>query len=412
MTSQFSKASARMADEQLRSCMVVCAGLACVDMELHACNIPVTRETVTSFGDVSYAAGGSAPQTSRALVALGLRSTAIYPAGDDAHGRALKNLLHEDGVLARPIECSSSSSTALAVLPVFTDGSRGCFVSLGSNREVSAQDFCPSNIVNDDVQAFHFGYPHLIAGVQGKALRELYESVRQSTSGALLSLDVNGADVSERSRAIITPALSVVDLFHANLEEACTISGLHQPGTAASLTSEDVVEIARWFCDTGESSGSIIVCITCGKDGAVVGTGTAERFRAVHRSAYALQDGTKINASGAGDAFVAGSIMGLLSLRQGRPQRIKSTETYFEQTAKSRKQSMDSSLLGMDELAFLADAGLYSSRVRLEASSRNGASHLKCIVMPFVKSRDSSRIAPRDGFMRVHASAVTAEVAQ
>ena len=81
-------------------------------------------------------------------------------------------------MVAAGVDCSRiirdpSVQTALAVLPIFTSGERGCFVDLAANdrllgdevaavlREVSAADGRPP------LTAFHYGYPHFTqAGIR------------------------------------------------------------------------------------------------------------------------------------------------------------------------------------------------------------------------------------------------------
>lgn len=77
---------------------------------------------------------------------------------------------------AAGVDCSRvirdpSAQTALAVLPIFKSGERGCFVNLAANddllgdevaaalREVSEMDGPP-------VAAFHYGYPHFTKQVR------------------------------------------------------------------------------------------------------------------------------------------------------------------------------------------------------------------------------------------------------
>ncbi|CAN0453485.1 unnamed protein product, partial [Scytosiphon promiscuus] len=79
-------------------------------------------------------------------------------------------------MLAAGVDCSRvirdpSAQTALAVLPIFKSGERGCFVNLAANdhlsgsevaaalREVSETDGLP-------VSAFHYGYPHFTKQVR------------------------------------------------------------------------------------------------------------------------------------------------------------------------------------------------------------------------------------------------------
>lgn len=73
-------------------------------------------------------------------------------------------------MLAAGVDCSrvirdASVQTALAVLPIFSSGERGCFVNLAANddllgdevaavlKEVAVEDGPP-------LAAFHYGYPH------------------------------------------------------------------------------------------------------------------------------------------------------------------------------------------------------------------------------------------------------------
>jgi sugar/nucleoside kinase (ribokinase family) len=299
---------------------VLCAGLACVDMELLACALPATVEAITPYSHARYAAGGCAPQTARALAALALRTAAVYPAADDAHGRTLRDLLAAAHVAPHPV-AADGRPTALAVLPVFPDGRRGCYVSLGANEAVAAAALAPSALLHAGLRAFHCGYPHLLPNVQGAALRALLDRVRAAAPAAVVSLDVNGADRCEAGAGVLTAALPAVDLLHANLEEACVISGLAPPSAAGGLGAEDVAGLVHWFCDAATAaapacpaSPCFTVCVTCGKDGVSVGRvgdGGARR-NVLHRAAYAISGRVDVNSSGAGDSFAAGSLAGLL----------------------------------------------------------------------------------------------------
>lgn len=330
---------------------VLCAGLACVDMELLSCAVPATVEAITKYGGVRYTAGGCAPQAARALAALGLRAAAAYPAADDAHGRTLRELLEKDGVQAFPVKVEGQP-TALAVLPVFSDGRRGCFVSLGANEAITASALVPDSLLHNGLRAFHVGYPHLLPKVQGVALGELLRRVSKTLPSTAISLDVNGANADESTTNVLTAALRYVDLLHANLEEACTISGKASPLTAGALGRDEIEGIMQWMCQRSTESErpyeSSSVFITCGKDGVFAGH-LANRLGQsnlliIHREAFALTDGTEVNSIGAGDAFAAGTIIGFL---HGKVQKVRE-----------------------DELSTLADAGLLSARALLDSTYR------------------------------------------
>jgi sugar/nucleoside kinase (ribokinase family) len=195
--------------------------------------------------------------------------------------------------------------------------------------------------------------------VRGGELRELVERVRAVAAGVVVSVDVNGADAREEEEGeggVLGAVLPVVDLLHANLEEACVISG--RGGEADGLERAEVEAVVRWLCrraaargEAGEvGSGAGIVCVTCGRDGVFAGrcgaNGGGGRVSIVHRRAFALADGVPVNSSGAGDAFAAGAVAGLLNV-------------------------VDTGAgLGEDALALVADAGLASARACLDAGFR------------------------------------------
>ncbi|CDF77472.1 unnamed protein product [Chondrus crispus] len=314
---------------------VICCGLSCVDMQLHECDVPQTLESIVRFGKTTFAAGGSAPQTARALAALSVQTSALTVIGTDPHGDTLRNLLISSGVDVSTLIRDASSGTALAVLPLFSDGTRGCFVTLGANVSATVDSLLSRSVVAEaftsKLRVFHFGYPHLMPNLRGTNLRRLFEHVREVAPNALLTLDVNGADEQETpENPILLPALELVAAVHANLEEACTISGLASPTTAASLSAKDIEPIVRWFTNHGAE----IACITCGKDGMFAATGGSEtdpdniekqhlspvleRGAFIYRSALDVTVATKVNASGAGDAFIGGVIAELVDTRGSR----------------------------------------------------------------------------------------------
>ena len=134
----------------------------------------------------------------------------------------------------------------------------------------------------------------------------------------MLTLDVNGADKKETPESpVLLPALELVTVIHANLEEACVITGLQPPQNASELTARQIRPIVDWFV----ANGANIALITSGKDGVFASTSVNPRNPNpafpihpgvfVHREAYAVTEGAVVNASGAGDAFMAGVIAAL-----------------------------------------------------------------------------------------------------
>lgn len=346
---------------------VLCCGLSCLDVELHQCDVPACRESVTSFRGTQWRAGGSAPQTAIALHSLNVGVAISTALGNDPHAIKLVSL-------TEPIQIHRANNvegdTAVAYLPLFKNGTRACYVDLGVNLNVTSSCFTLPQMPN--LRVFHFGYPHLMPRVD---LTALYSRVRSQHPNAMFTLDINGATDSESAGQCqaLKSALSHVAFVHANLDEACLISGLYEPTSKAI----DPDALLRWFTRLGVG----IILITCGKNGVFGRTGIdfAKRTRlsnklpqnaVVYTRAFALSSNRTVNASGAGDAFCAGVIASLASSS------------------------------GDNGLRVLIDSGLASAAYRLDPSLIHGILSEENVNITNLKAALSSltRIEPDNGF--------------
>lgn len=299
---------------------MLCCGLSCLDVELQSCGVPASRESVVEFNGTRTTAGGSGPQTARSLSRLGERVALSTAVGDDAAGRQLISLAACGGEV-QVNAAVTGSPTAVAYLPLFRDGTRACFVDLGANIVADATVLIPDDKLANlaGLRVFHFGYPHLMPRLQGEALRGLFDRVRATAPHVRVTLDVNGASESENAWPVLAAALPVVAAVHANLDEACVISGLFPAETASGLPANDIRSVVQWFTAAGAGSAFI----TCGRNGAFASTGNAQAIEGtrlskavtpdafVYRPAFSVEKGTVVNASGAGDAFTAGVVAAL-----------------------------------------------------------------------------------------------------
>ena len=82
-------------------------------------------------------------------------------------------------MLAAGVDCSlvirdSSVQTALAVLPIFASGERGCFVNLAANDHLEGSEVAQalresSETEGPPLAAVHYGYPHFTKQVCERA---------------------------------------------------------------------------------------------------------------------------------------------------------------------------------------------------------------------------------------------------
>ena len=214
------------------------------------------------------------------------------------------------------------SRTALAVLPIYQDGRRGCFFDAASNSTFSARDLVDMiaslssgstgpaldmsqmtadeideyrerlEVLTPDYGSFLFGYPHLLPQIQGEALAQVLLEARSiMVDGGIIALDLNGVpegtfqtrEGSLRSLAdlrndpVIGMALDHVDILHLNEDELCLLTGCELIGTAeAKLEDEYAIATAvNLFLKAGVG----VVAVTRGQKGSFVACNSQERFR-------------------------------------------------------------------------------------------------------------------------------------
>jgi len=227
---------------------IVCAGLACVDMQLNQAT-GGGGEGIESFEGEKSIGGGSVAMAVKTLARLchgapldeGYMEVtppvvhSVVPlckVGLDQTGDKLISLLEECGAACRNVETKyikaarnhdPNARTALSVLPIYKDGRRGCFFDAASNATFNAQEIVQmmgslssgssgplldtSNMSADDIENYHadleqmtpiygaflFGYPHLLPNMQGESLAQILLEARSSMiEGGIIAMDLNG----------------------------------------------------------------------------------------------------------------------------------------------------------------------------------------------------------------------------
>lgn len=253
-----------------------------LDVVVHTA-APVARGTDTG-ASIRLLPGGAGANVAAGLASEGLTVTMVGCVGADG-GAATASMLRDRGVRVR-LRTVATASTGTVVVLVGADGERSMASDRGANLHLRATD------VPDALLAAH---RHL--HVSGYAL---FGPPRDAALGALrrardlgLTVSLDPASVAplrdygpSRFRADVAGC----DLLLPNAEEATLLTGCPDPaGAALDLSTEH----AR-------------VAVTCGVDGAVwVTGGNVRRARAVPTLV--------VDTVGAGDAFAAGAIAGLLT---------------------------------------------------------------------------------------------------
>jgi myo-inositol-1-phosphate synthase len=406
---------------------IICAGLACVDMQLNQASGGDGGEGIESFEGEKSIGGGSVSMACKTLARLChgapldeqyMQVTppvvhSVVPlckVGNDDTGDKLISLLQECGAACRNVETKYISAarqddqnarTALAVLPIYKDGRRGCFFDAASNVTFSARELVAmigglssgssgpmldtSHMSADDIENYHadleqmtpiygaflFGYPHLLPNMQGEALAQILLEARSSMiEGGIIALDMNGVpeatfakdgllrSVSDLKKdPVIGPALEHVDILHMNEDELCLLTGCEIKGTVDSQIQDDmaIASAVNLFL----SCGVAVVAVTRGRKGSFVSCNDVDRFRRTSTlpaswvgctakvGCVQLPKDTVLNVNGAGDAFTAGFLVAAMLRHTGMtvPSSTKSGDqqrSRFDDSIEKERQASKS----------------------------------------------------------------------
>lgn len=246
--------------------------------------------------------------------------------GNDDTGKKLLSLLENSGV-CRNVDTrytrmgrqnDPNARTALAVLPIYQDGRRGCFFDAASNSTFSAHELVnmisslssgstgpsldTSKLSNDEIDdyrerlevltpdygAFLFGYPHLLPQIQGEALAQVLLEARSiMIDGGIIALDLNGVPEATfqkqgslrsladlRNDPVIGISLEHVDILHLNEDELVLLTGCDITGSELENDYATASAVSLFL-----NAGVGVVAVTRGKRGSFVSCNNQERFR-------------------------------------------------------------------------------------------------------------------------------------
>jgi sugar/nucleoside kinase (ribokinase family) len=241
-------------------------------------------------GRVALVQGGSAANTARWLSRLGARSTLISAVGRDAAGRALVEAIRGDGVRVRVSRVAGARTGRIGVV-VEPGGERSFVADRGAADLLKPDDLRAAWFVGAD--ALHLPIYSLLGTPLGQAGRRAIELAR--AAGAVVSLDLAStapllAGGRRAARALI--AEIAPDILFAAATEAEAIQG--------GRGVEGLLEFASMAVVKRGSKGATVL--------ARVGDART-RFE------VATEHLPIADATGAGDAFDAGFLVGWFAAR-------------------------------------------------------------------------------------------------
>jgi sugar/nucleoside kinase (ribokinase family) len=267
--------------------LAVCAGILVADLFVPLLpRVPAAGEIFVTE-DFLMQPGGCAANVATCLAKLGVRCEVVGRVGNDSFGDFIDQNLRSKSVGTRGITSSSASSTSKTViLPVVGEDHRYIH-TIGANADFAAQDI--ERALVSSATVFYLGGLGVLPALKPLQLVELFRFARSNGSSVVLDVVVPG-EAEPGAWAWMMDVLQYVDVFMPNEQEAFALTGEREPRRQA-----------QQFLAAG--CGTAI--ITRGAQGAFLMTAG----EIVEMPAFQV---AAIDASGAGDAFAAGFIVGLM----------------------------------------------------------------------------------------------------
>lgn len=287
---------------------VLCAGCVVVDAA-KVVDVWPTPERLAFIESVTLSTGGPGLNLAVDLARLG----AGFPlelaglVGDDDHGRFVLDECAALGIGTAGVRVSGDAATSFTDAMVLKEsGVRTFFHHTGANDLLVPQDV---PLAGSTARIFHCGSPGIHAAMDvvepdgGSGWVRLLRAAREAglrTNLELVSLE------TERLRALARPCLPHLDYLVVNEVEAAAVAGVdvRAVGVDGGVDWAGIEAAARGCLALGVARLVVVHCpsgaLAVSADGAVCRQGSVR-----------LPSGVIRNATGAGDAFAAGVVLGL-----------------------------------------------------------------------------------------------------
>lgn len=284
-------------------------------------------------GPATLATGGAVSNTGVSLHRLGVPVALVGRVGDDLFGRVIRDILESHGPgLAAELAPAPGVATSYTVVLSPPGADRTFIHNPSSNATFGADDVPPRLLAR--ARLLHFGYPPTMRRMYQDGGRELAELLgRAKRAGAATSVDMTMIDPEGPTgrvdwRAVLARALPATDVFMPGVEELLLTldrAAFERYSRSGPLVERVPTALVAALADEMLALGAAVVGLKVGHRGVYLRTAGCERLAAMGRGApaglgawagrelwapcYAVD---VVGTTGAGDATIAGFLMGLL----------------------------------------------------------------------------------------------------
>jgi sugar/nucleoside kinase (ribokinase family) len=267
---------------------VVCLGILVADVIARPVDQYPKRGELTLCQTLYPSIGGCAANTGIGIQKLGIPTTIMGKVGPDGFGDFVQDTLNNYDVSSNGVVRDATTPTSATMVMIGADSERSFIHSIGANASFTEED------VNWDLvresRLLHIAGHFLMPGLDGEPCARVLERAR--SLGVLTALDTAGHPTAAWPAAL-EKVLPHVDYFVPSFSEAkyCVVDG-------ANLS---IKELAGRFLDMGVGA----IGLKYGAAGSYICTPDGEW----HIPPFRVP---AVDATGAGDAFAAGFLAGVL----------------------------------------------------------------------------------------------------
>jgi sugar/nucleoside kinase (ribokinase family) len=264
----------------------LCVGILVADMFVPPLELLPAAGELLATDDFLLEPGGCAANTAIALGKLGVRAAVCGRVGDDLLGDFVERDLRSREIDTSGVRRTEGYGTSKTVIISVVGEDRRYIHTFGANAALTARDIEPAAL--EAAEVLYVGGYLILPGMHED---ELAERLREARAGGTrivvdVAVPVGQTLPVDAARTL----LPLADYFVPNVDEACALTGESDPRRQAERFLEQ---------------GANAVVIKLGEHGAYVRDGE-EAFE-IHAPPMEV-----VEPSGAGDAFAAGLIVGIL----------------------------------------------------------------------------------------------------
>ena len=264
---------------------VACLGIMVADVVARPVVDLPARGRLTLVEQMELHTGGCATNTGISLSKLGVDTAVLGAVGADGFGDFVVSRLMEHGIDSRGVRRKSGVNTSATMVMVDPDGERRFLHYLGANAKLSEDDV-DFDVVGE-ARILHIAGALVMPGIDGEPTARV---LRKAKKMDLTTAFDTVWDARGNWMKLVEPCLPYIDVMLPSLAEARMIAGRQKPE-----------EIADLFMSYGVS----IVGLKMGEEGSYL----RSKDRELYLPPFVVR---AVDATGAGDAYVAGFLTGLL----------------------------------------------------------------------------------------------------